>query len=273
MSRPSPTVSIMIDAARAAGRRLVRDFGEVENLQVSRKGPSDFVSAADKKAEQIIHDFLEKKRPGYGYLMEEGGAVEGTDKTHRFIIDPLDGTLNFLHSIPHFAVSIGLERDGELRAGVIFDPIRNETFWAETGEGAWMENRRLKVASRRKLSDCVVVTGIPQLGVEGFEQFVEEMVIVRNEVTAIRRFGSAALDLAWVASGRFDAFWERRLSPWDVAAGIVLVREAAGVVHGLNKSDPAAGSLVAGNPAVATKLCERLDGKVPPKSKWLRDEA
>lgn len=271
MSRPSPTVSVMIDAARAAGRRLVRDFGEVENLQVSRKGPSDFVSAADKKAEQIIHEFLEKKRPGYGYLLEEGGAIEGSDKTHRFIIDPLDGTLNFLHSVPHFAISIGLEREGELRAGVVFDPMRNEIFWAETGEGAWLENRRLKVASRRKLPECVVVTGIPQLGVDGFEQFLEEMVMVRHEVAGIRRFGSAALDLAWVAAGRFDAFWERNLSRWDVAAGIVLVREAGGVVNGLSGSDAAAGSLVAGNPSIATKLTERLEGKVPAKSKWLRE--
>ncbi len=263
MTRPSPTVSVMIDAARAAGRRLVRDFGEIENLQVSRKGPADFVSAADKKAEQIIHDFLEKKRPGYGFLMEEGGSIEGSDKTHRFIIDPLDGTLNFLHSVPHFAISIALEREGELRAGVVFDPMRNEIFWAETGEGAWIENRRLKVAARRKLSDCVVVTGIPQLGVDGFEQFLDEMVRVRHEVAAIRRFGSAALDLAWVASGRFDAFWERKLSAWDVAAGIVLVREAGGTVLGLGGARPENGHLVAGNPSIATKLAERIEGKVP----------
>lgn len=267
MSRPSPTLSVMIDAARAAGRRLVRDFGEVENLQVSRKGPADFVSAADRKAEQIIQDFLSKKRPGYGFVMEEGGVIEGSDKTHRFIIDPLDGTLNFLHSVPHFAISIGLEREGELHAGVVFDPMRNEIYWAETGEGAWMENRRLRVAARRKLSESVVVTGIPQLGVEGFETFLEEMVTVRHEVAAIRRFGSAALDLAWVASGRFDAFWERNLSAWDVAAGIVLVREAGGNVLGLGGSDPASGSLVAGNPAIANKLAERIEGKVPTKGR------
>lgn len=266
MTRPSPTVSVMIDAARAAGRRLVRDFGEVENLQVSRKGPADFVSAADHKAEQIIREFLEKKRPGYGFLLEEGGAIEGSDKTHRFIIDPLDGTLNFLHSVPHFAISIGLERDGELHAGVVFDPMRNEIFWAEAGAGAWIENRRLRVASRRKLSECVVVTGIPQLGVEGFEEFLQEMVTVRHEVAAIRRFGSAALDLAWVAAGRFDAFWERNLSPWDVAAGVVLVREAGGNVIGLNGGDPANGNLVAGNPSISTKLSERIEGKLPPRS-------
>ncbi|MEM8921059.1 MAG: inositol monophosphatase family protein, partial [Pseudomonadota bacterium] len=151
MPRPSPTVDVMIDAARAAGRRLLRDFGEVENLQVSKKGPADFVSNADHKAEEIIYEKLTKMRPGYGFLMEERGAVDGTDKTHRFIVDPLDGTLNFLHGIPHFAVSIALERDGELRAGVVHDVVRNEVFWAEANEGCWLENRRLRVGSRRKL--------------------------------------------------------------------------------------------------------------------------
>ena len=266
MSRPSPTVTVMMEAARAAGRRLVRDFGEVENLQVSRKGPADFVSVADRKAEEIIHDRLSKSRPGYGFLMEEGGAIEGTDKTHRFIIDPLDGTLNFLHGVPQFAVSIGLERDGELRAGVILDVMRNELFWAETGEGAWIENRRLRVASRRKLNEALVCTGIPQLGVSGFEAFLEEMAMVRNDVAAIRRFGSAALDLAWVAAGRFDAFWERRLSPWDIAAGFVLVKEAGGAIVGLNGKDPRQGDFVVGNPSLAPKIAERIEGKTPKKS-------
>ncbi len=263
MSRPSPTVSVMIDAAKAAGRRLTRDFGEVENLQVSRKGPADFVSNADKKAEEIIHDRLSKARPGYGFLMEEGGAIEGSDKTHRFIIDPLDGTLNFLHGIPQFAVSIGLEREGQLRAGVVLDVMRNEVFWAETGEGAWLENRRLRVAQRRKLTEAVVCTGIPQLGRPGFDRFVEEMVRVREEVAAIRRFGSAALDLAWTAAGRFDCFWERNLSPWDVAAGIVLVAEAGGKAVGLNGKEPISGDLVVGNPSLAAKLAERIEGKIP----------
>jgi myo-inositol-1(or 4)-monophosphatase len=267
MVRPSPTVSVMIDAARAAGRRLLRDFGEVENLQVSRKGPADFVSTADRMAEETIRERLEKARPGYGFLMEESGVVEGSDKTHRFIVDPLDGTLNFLHGIPHFSVSIGLERDGELRAGVVFDVMRNELYWAETGEGAWIENRRLRVGVRRKLSDAVVTTGIPQLGVAGFDQFVDEMLRVRPEVAAIRRLGSAALDLAWVASGRFDGYWERGLSPWDLAAGFVLVREAGGVVIGLDKSDPTKGAFVAGNPSLAPKLAERLEGKLPGKPK------
>ena len=262
MSRPSPTISVMMDAARAAGRRLIRDFGEVENLQVSRKGPADFVSAADQKAEEIIRKSLEKSRPGYGFLLEEGGEVKGSDKTHRFIIDPLDGTLNFLHGIPHFAVSIGLEREGKLRAGVIFDPMRNELFWAEEGQGAWMENRRLRVGARRKLTDAVVTTGIPQLGVNGGERFLDELARVRTEVAAVRRFGSAALDLAWVAAGRFDGFWERGLSPWDIAAGFVLMQEAGGMVIGLDKADPFKGSFAAANTSLAPKLAETVEGKI-----------
>jgi len=256
----------MIEAARAAGRRLIRDFGEVENLQVSRKGPSDFVSAADQKAEEIIRKSLEKTRPGYGFLLEEGGEVKGTDKTHRFIIDPLDGTLNFLHGIPHFSISIALEREGKLRAGVVFDPMRNELFWAEEDQGAWLENKRLRVASRRKLNESVVVTGIPQLGNDGFEKFLDELAAVRNEVAAVRRFGSAALDLAWVAAGRFDAFWERGLSLWDIAAGFVLVQEAGGVIQGLNKADARKGDFVAGNTSITPKIAERIEGKVPKKT-------
>jgi myo-inositol-1(or 4)-monophosphatase len=262
MSRPSPTVTVMMDAARAAGRRLIRDFGEVENLQVARKGPADFVSSADKKAEEIIRDRLTKARPGYGFLLEEGGTVEGSDKTHRFIIDPLDGTLNFLHGIPHFAVSIGLEREGKLRAGVVFDPMRNELFWAEEDQGAWIENKRLRVASRKKLSEAVVTTGIPQLGVDGVEKFMGELTAVRSEVAGVRRFGSAALDLAWVAAGRFDGFWERGLSLWDIAAGFVLVQEAGGVIIGLDKKDATKGSFVTANTSLAPKLAERIEGRI-----------
>lgn len=265
MSRPSPIVTVMQDAARAAGKRLTRDFGEVENLQVSRKGPADFVSAADRKAEEIIHDRLSKARPGYGFLMEEAGAIEGTDKSHRFIVDPLDGTLNFLHGIPQFAVSIGLERDGALQAGVIYDVMRNEMFWSEANEGAWLDNRRLRVGARRKLSEAVVSTGIPQLGVPGFDLFLEDLAILQAEVGAIRRFGSAALDLAWVAAGRFDGFWERGLKPWDVAAGFVLVREAGGVVTGLGGAEAIEGSFAASNPSLTPKLVERLDGKLKRK--------
>ena len=263
MPRPSPTVTIMIDAAQAAGRKLARDFGEVENLQVSRKGPGDFVSNADKKAEKVIFELLQKKRPGYGFLMEEGGEIEGTDRTHRFIIDPLDGTTNFLHGMPHFAVSIALERDGELHAGVVYDVIKNELFWAEKGEGTWLENRRLKVAARRKMPDAVFATGIPFVGKPGHREFMEEMAAVMTEVAGIRRFGSAALDLAWVAAGRFDGYWERGLQAWDIAAGVVLVREAGGVVQALNDADLlASGDIVCGNPSLCQKLKEHVEGKV-----------
>jgi len=267
MSRPSPTLSLMIDAARAAGRRLVRDFGEIENLQVSQKGPADFASTADLKAEEIIHSRLSKARPGYGFVMEERGLVEGTDKSHRFIIDPLDGTLNFLHGTPHFAVSIALERDGELRGGVVFDVMRNELFWAETDQGAWLENRRLRVAARRKLEEAIVATGIPQLGTPGRERFLTELDIVTQCVGAVRRFGSAALDITWVAAGRFDCFWERGLKVWDVAAGLVILKEAGGLAIGLNKSDPRQGDLVVGNRSLAAKLVERLEGGGPPQGK------
>lgn len=267
MSRPSPTLSLMIEAARAAGRRLVRDFGEIENLQVSQKGPADFASTADLKAEEIIFARLSKGRPGYGFVMEERGVVEGTDKSHRFIIDPLDGTLNFLHGTPHFAVSIALERDGELRGGVVFDVMRNELFWAETDQGAWLENRRLRVAARRKLEEAIVSTGIPQLGAPGRERFLTELDVVTQCVSAVRRFGSAALDITWVAAGRFDCFWERGLKVWDVAAGLVILKEAGGIALGLNKSDPRQGDLVVGNRSLAPKLLERLEGGVPPSGK------
>lgn len=274
MTITTPLMNVMVAAARKAGRAMTRDFGEVENLQVSRKGPSDFVSAADQKAEEIIRKSLEKTRPGYGFLLEEGGEVKGTDKTHRFIIDPLDGTLNFLHGIPHFAISIALERDGKLRAGVVFDPMRNEMFWAEEGQGAWLENKRLRVASRKKLSEAVVTTGIPQLGVDGAEKFLDELTAVRAEVAAVRRFGSAALDLAWVAAGRFDGYWERGLSLWDIAGGFVLVQEAGGLIVGLDRKDGINGAFVASNTSLAQKLAERIEGKIPKKAthRFLRPE-
>ncbi len=253
----------MTEAAQAAGKKLIRDFGEVEQLQVSRKGPGDFVSNADRKAEKVIFEYLSKKRPGYGFLMEEGGVVEGSDRTHRFIIDPLDGTTNFLHGMPHWAISIGLERDGEMHAGVVFDVCKNEMFWAETNEGAWLDNRRLRVSARRKMSDSVMATGIPFLGHGDANQFLKDLNVVMDEVSGVRRFGSAALDLAWVAAARFDGFWERGLKPWDIAAGIVLVREAAGRVEGLNGSNVMdSGDIVCGNPSLCAKLRERLEGKV-----------
>jgi myo-inositol-1(or 4)-monophosphatase len=233
----SPTLNVMITAARKAGRGLVRDFGEVEQLQVSIKGPANFVSNADHKAEETIFKELNKARPGYGFLMEERGAIDGVDKTHRWIVDPLDGTTNFLHSNPLFAISIGLEREGQLVAGVIYNPASDELFTAEKGKGAFMNDRRLRVAARKSLSDCLVTTGIPHRGREGHGRFLKDMDVMMREVSGVRRTGSAALDLAFIAAGRFDAYWEHNLKAWDLAAGIVIVREAGGIVSDLSGGD------------------------------------
>ncbi len=239
MPTASPTLNVMVNAARKAGRSLARDFGEVENLQVSVKSPANFVTAADLRAEEIVHRELSKARPTYGFLMEEGGEIKGSDASHRFIVDPLDGTTNFLHSIPLFAISIGLERAGRMIAGVVYNPISDELFTAEKGSGAYLNDRRLRVAQRRSLSDAVIVTGIPHRGRSGQEKFMSEMDKVMQAVAGVRRTGSAALDLAWTAAGRFDGFWERNLKAWDMAAGIVIVREAGGRV-----SDAAGGEKI-----------------------------
>ena len=248
----SALMHVMISAARKAGRSLARDFGEVEQLQVSVKGPGNFVSAADHRAEQILFDELSKSRPGYSFLMEERGLIEGSDKTHRWIIDPLDGTTNFLHGIPVFAISIGLERDGQIIAGLIYNPAANETYTAEKGKGAFLNDRRLRVAGRKLLADCVIATGVPNLGDEGHGQFLAECKAVMGEVSGVRRFGAAALDLACLAAGRFDGFWERGLAPWDMAAGMIMVREAGGFVTDAagGKDIFETGTIVAGNAAI-----------------------
>jgi myo-inositol-1(or 4)-monophosphatase len=254
-------MNVMVSAARKAGRSLARDFGEVENLQVSVKGPANFVSAADHKAEDIIFKELSKARPGYGFLMEERGEIEGDDKTHRWIVDPLDGTTNFLHGIPHFAISIGLEREGVMVAGVIYNPASDELFTAEKGKGAFLnDKRRLRVAARRTLADAVVVTGIPHRGRPGHPRFLDEMKTVMGEVAGLRRSGSAALDLAYVAAGRYDGYWERGLKAWDLAAGIVMVREAGGHVSDVSGGDKAldSGNVLAGNQAITKALLPLL---------------
>lgn len=261
MSKPSPVGTVMIAAARAAGRALARDFGEVENLQVSKKGPADFVSNADHRAEEIIYTSLAKARPGYGFVMEERGIVEGTDKSNKFIVDPLDGTLNFLHGQPHFAVSIALEREGKLLTGVVYDVAKNEIFWAETGRGAWLEQRKLRVATRGRLNEAVVATGTPWHGQaeEAHTSFARELLSMTPACAGIRRYGSAALDLAWVAAGRFDGFWERGLKPWDIAAGIVLVREAGGFVSEIDNGDVMrTGSILASNEALHPLLEKQI---------------
>ena len=261
MSKPSAVGNVMIQAARDAGRALARDFGEVENLQVSKKGPADFVSNADHRAEEIIYTALSKARPGYGFIMEERGIVEGTDKSNTFIVDPLDGTLNFLHGQPHYAVSIGLQREGELFAGVVYDVAKNEIFWAERGRGAWLDQRKLIVAARRKLGAAVIATGTPWMGKgeEAHSQFWGELAAMTPVCAGIRRYGSAALDLAYGAAGRFDGCWERGLKPWDIAAGIVLVREAGGLVEEIDGGDVLeTGSILASNEPLMPSLHTRL---------------
>ncbi|MFN8947925.1 MAG: inositol monophosphatase family protein [Alphaproteobacteria bacterium] len=233
MAINTPLMNIMTGAVRKAARAILRDFGELENLQVMRKGLADFVTKADLKAEKVLREELVRTRPHYGFVMEEGGVIEGPDKSHRWFIDPLDGTINFMHGVPHFAVSVGLEREGHLVAGVVYNPVTDDMFTAEKGQGAWHNERRLRVSGRRELADALVATGIPHRGRPGHEGFLGEVNAVMREVSGVRRFGSAALDLAWVAAGRYDAFWERSLSSWDVAAGIVLVREAGGIVSDL----------------------------------------
>ncbi|MFN9544813.1 MAG: inositol monophosphatase family protein [Alphaproteobacteria bacterium] len=233
MAINTPLMNIMTGAVRKAARAILRDFGELENLQVMRKGLADFVTKADLKAENVLREELVRTRPHYGFVMEEGGVIEGPDKSHRWFIDPLDGTINFMHGVPHFAVSVGLEREGHLVAGVVYNPVTDDMFTAEKGQGAWHNERRLRVSGRRELADALVATGIPHRGRPGHEGFLGEVNAVMREVSGVRRFGSAALDLAWVAAGRYDAFWERSLSSWDVAAGIVLVREAGGIVSDL----------------------------------------
>lgn len=260
MALLSPTLNVMTGAARKAARSLRRDFGEVENLQVSRKGPGDFVSNADLKAEEVLFEELSHARPGYGFLMEESGVHEGKDKTHRWIVDPLDGTSNFLHGIPHFAISIALEREGQLVAGVVYNPLTDEMFFAEKGTGAFMNDKRLRVAGRRGLADAVFTCGIPHGVREGQAPFTDELETLLPKIAGLRRFGSAALDLAWVAAGRVDGFWERGLAPWDFAAGIVLVREAGGIVTDLSNTSKFMenGGIVAANDELHTLLMREL---------------
>jgi len=256
----SPLMTVMTDAVMKASRSLKRDFGEVENLQVSRKGPGDFVSAADRKAEKILRESLEKARPGYGFVMEEGGVIEGTDTSHRWHIDPLDGTTNFLHGLPQFAISVGLERDGQVVAGVIYDPAKDELFIAERGKGAYLNNRRIRVAARGDLADAVVACGLPHIGKGDHGLFLRETAAVMGYVGGMRRWGAAALDLAYVACGRFDAYWERGLNSWDIAAGILMIREAGGFVSDADGgSDPIAkGSIACGNEIMHRELLTLL---------------
>jgi myo-inositol-1(or 4)-monophosphatase len=260
VSTQSALLKVMSDAARKAARGLNRDFGELAELQVAKKAPADFVSAADLKAEQTIFEALTKARPGYGFLGEERGMIEGTDKTHTWIVDPLDGTTTFLHAIPHFAINIALQREGAVVAAVTYNPVTNDLFWAEKGKGAFVNDKRLRVAARQRLDEAVFATGIPFLGHGQHARFLKELHQVSQRVAGVRRFGSAALDLAWVAAGRYDGYWERDLQPWDIGAGILLVTEAGGKVTDADGgADPlAAGSVCAGNLDIQPQLLDRL---------------
>ncbi len=250
----------MVQAAAKAGRSLTRDFGEVENLQVSRKGPADFVSNADKAAEEIIFEELKRARPTYSFLMEEAGEVKGEDGQHRWIIDPLDGTTNFLHSIPLFAVAIALERNGEIVASVIYNPIMEELYTAEKGAGAWLNNRRLRVAARRKISDCVLSTGIKVTGTKNDALTLKQLDHIAPSCAGIRRTGSASTDLAWLAAGRLDGYWEAKLGPWDVAPGLLLVKEAGGFISDYSGKNNSIfnGEVVAGNEIIQAKLLKAI---------------
>ncbi len=230
MKLSSANINVMVKACRKAAKTLIRDFGEIENLQVSIKGPGDFVTASDKKVEKILIDELQKARPNYSILSEEIGKINN-DESFKWIIDPIDGTANFLHGIPHFAISIGLEHDGEIICGIIYDPIKDEMFVAEKGNGSYLNNQRIRVSSRSKLENCIIFTGGPKIGVKNRELFLKEYNNVSSKVpTSIRKLGSASLDMAYVAAGRCDGFWQRNLKYWDIAAGIILVRESGGFV-------------------------------------------
>ena len=254
---------MMVRAVMKAARGLVRDFGEVEQLQVSRKGPADFVSNADRRAEKILKDELKRARPEFGFLMEESGDEVGSQPQNRWIVDPLDGTTNFLHGLPHFAISVGLEQFGEITTGVIFDPLRDELFWADKGSGAYINDRRLRVSARTSLDQALVGCGLPVQNWKGREKgFTAQMNAMADQVAGLRRLGTASLDLAWIAAGRQDAFWEYGLKPWDIAAGILILREAGGRIGKLDGDEDllGEGTIVAANSALYDKVVEVLQG-------------
>jgi myo-inositol-1(or 4)-monophosphatase len=256
----SALLTVMINAVRKAARGVQRDFGEVANLQVSLKGPANFVTNADRRCEKVLRSELERARPGYGFLMEEAGLVKGSDPDHRWIIDPIDGTTNFIHAVPLFAISLALERKGELVAAVTYNPITDELFTAEKGRGAFLNNRRLRVAARRDIHEALVACGVPHRGEADHARFRQELAHIQTKVSGIRRLGSATLELAYVAAGRFDAFWERGLSSWDLAAGILMIREAGGFVSDCDgDANPLeTGAIIAANADLLPQIRDEL---------------
>ena len=259
----SANLNVMIKAARKAGRSLVKDFREVENLQVSMKGAGDFVSRADLAAERIIRDDLMGARPTYGWCAEESEDVAGQDPTRRWIVDPLDGTTNFLHGLPHFAVSIALEHKGEIVSAVVYDPAKDEMFWAEKGAGAWMNESRIRVSGRRHMIEAIFATGVPFGGRGTLPATLQDLARLMPVCAGVRRWGSAALDLAYVAAGRYDGYWERGIQAWDMAAGLLLVREAGGFVGAVRTGDDPMekGAVLAGNGALYEPFAKVIRGE------------
>ena len=256
----SPLINIMQKAAKKASRGLRRDFNELENLQVKTKGPANFVTASDIRTQKIIYDELSYAKPDWSFVMEESKPIENKNTKARFIVDPIDGTTNFMHGNPNFAISIAAEINDRLEAAIIYSPITDEMFVAERGKGSFLNDKRIRVAKRKKLSESILITGIPHLGRGNKELFIKEMDIIIPEVAGIRRSGSAALDLAWIAAGRYDIFWERGLSIWDIAAGVLLVREAGGFAKGIDGSDKDLwnGNIISGNDDIILALSKKL---------------
>ena len=259
----SPQINLIIKACMKASRSLIRDFGEIENLQVSTKGPGDFVSSADKRTEKILIDELQKAHPNYGIITEEKGIINKSNTKNRWIIDPIDGTMNFLNGIPQFAISIGYEENGEIKCGVIFNPIMNEMFLAEKGNGAFLNNQRIRVSKQKKINDALLVTGGPKGASKIKNKIYSEYINISNNVANVRKFGSAALDMAYVACGRFDGYWQRELNYWDVAAGIIILKEAGGFINFFEEdiSSPLKKNILATNSNIHEKLRELLDKK------------
>tara|TARA_B100000242_G_scaffold257611_1_gene201539 strand:- start:262 stop:1062 length:801 start_codon:yes stop_codon:yes gene_type:complete len=259
----SPQINLIIKACMKASRSLIRDFGEIENLQVSTKGPGDFVSSADKRTEKILIEELQKAHPHYGIITEEKGIINKSNIKNRWIIDPIDGTMNFLNGIPQFAISIGYEEDGEVKCGVIFNPIMNEIFSAEKGNGAFLNNQRIRVSNQKKIKNALLVTGGPKRASKIKNKIYAEYINVSNNVANVRKFGSAALDMAYVACGRFDGYWQRELNYWDIAAGIIILKEAGGIVDffGEEINSSLKKNILATNSNIHEKLKELIEKK------------
>ncbi len=256
----SPQINLITKACMKASRSLIRDFGEIENLQVSAKGPGDFVSSADKRTEKIIIEELNKAHPEYGIITEESGIINKSNTEKRWIIDPIDGTMNFLNGIPQFAISIGYEENNEILCGVIFNPIMNEFFCAEKGNGAFLNNSRIRVSNKKRIQEALLVTGGPKQTSKIKDKIFSEYTFLSNKVSNVRKFGSAALDMAYVACGRFDGYWQRELNYWDIAAGIILVKEAGGFVDFFEQdsNSPMKKNILASNSNIHQKLQDFL---------------